>query len=50
MACEMTGRACYGIEIDPGYVDVVIERYKKLTDRDVTKITEGTPNDATGTG
>lgn len=27
IACEQTGRICYGMEIDPRYVDVVIDRY-----------------------
>ena len=24
MAAELTGRICYGLEIDPGYVDVIV--------------------------
>ncbi|HEY2392379.1 MAG TPA: DNA methyltransferase [Candidatus Angelobacter sp.] len=31
MAAERVGRACYGIEIDPVYVDVAIRRWQKLT-------------------
>ena len=27
IACEQTGRTCYGIEIDPKYVDVCVQRY-----------------------
>jgi DNA modification methylase len=30
-AAEMTERVCYGIEIDPKYVDVSIKRWQKLT-------------------
>jgi hypothetical protein len=29
MACERTGRRCYGIEIDPLYVDTAIRRWQK---------------------
>lgn len=28
IACEKTNRKCYGMEIDPQYVQVIIERYK----------------------
>jgi DNA modification methylase len=31
MAAERVGRICYGIEIDPLYVDVAIRRWQKLT-------------------
>ncbi len=31
IACEKTGRACYGMEIDPRYVDVVIKRWEEFT-------------------
>ena len=27
----MTERVCYGMEIDPKYVDVVIQRWQQLT-------------------
>jgi len=27
IACEQTGRTCYGMEIDPRYVDVIRQRY-----------------------
>jgi DNA modification methylase len=27
IAAELTGRACYGIELDPKYVDVICQRY-----------------------
>ena len=30
IACEKTNRKCYGIEIDPIYCDVIIQRYKDL--------------------
>lgn len=31
IACEQTGRTCYGMEIDPKYVDVIRKRYWKFT-------------------
>jgi DNA modification methylase len=30
-AAELTERICYGLEIDPGYVDVIILRWQNLT-------------------
>lgn len=31
LAAERTGRIAYGMDIDPGYVDVSVERWQKLT-------------------
>jgi DNA modification methylase len=31
IAAERTGRRCYGLELDPAYVDVVIRRWQGLT-------------------
>lgn len=31
IACEQLGRRCYGIEIEPKYIDVIIERWENLT-------------------
>jgi DNA modification methylase len=31
IAAERTGRRCYGIELDPGYVDTAIRRWQILT-------------------
>ncbi|MBI5885295.1 MAG: DNA modification methylase [Deltaproteobacteria bacterium] len=31
MAAEKTGRICYGMELDPGYCDVIVSRYVNLT-------------------
>jgi DNA modification methylase len=33
LAAERTGRWCYGIEIDPLYVDTAIERWQRMTGR-----------------
>lgn len=31
IACEQTGRKCYMMELDPHYIDVIIQRWEKLT-------------------
>jgi DNA modification methylase len=36
-AAELTGRVCYGIELDPQYVDVVIQRWEQLANRQRSK-------------
>lgn len=33
IACEVTGRRCRAIELDPGYVQVAIERWERFTGR-----------------
>jgi DNA modification methylase len=35
-AAELTERACYGLELDPKYVDVVIQRWEQLTGKEGT--------------
>ncbi len=34
IACEQTDRICYGMEIDPAYIDVVRKRYAKFIDEE----------------
>jgi DNA modification methylase len=34
MACEQSERTCYGLELDPKYCDVIINRYIGLTGSD----------------
>ncbi|WP_267361544.1 MULTISPECIES: DNA methyltransferase [unclassified Methylobacterium] len=31
IAAERTGRRCYGVEIDPHYVDLIVRRYEEVT-------------------
>ena len=31
IAAERTGRRCYGLELDPLYVDKIVRRWQKLT-------------------
>ena len=33
-AAELTQRTCLGIELDPKYVDVVVQRWQQLTSRE----------------
>lgn len=33
LAAERTGRRCYGVELDPIYIDTAIMRWEKLTGR-----------------
>ena len=32
IACEQTDRTCYGMELDPKYIDVIRKRYAKFID------------------
>jgi site-specific DNA-methyltransferase (adenine-specific) len=36
MAAEKSGRRCYGLELDPKYVDVIIKRWQHFTGRKAT--------------
>ena len=38
IACEKTNRICYGMELDPKYVDVIIKRYEDYTGNKATKL------------
>ena len=38
IACEQTGRKCYMMELDPHYVDVIIERWENLTGKKAERI------------
>ena len=33
IAAEQTGRICYGMELDPGYCDVIRRRYAEFADQ-----------------
>jgi DNA modification methylase len=45
-AAEVTGRACYGLELDPKYVDVVVERWQGLSGKKATLEGDGRTFDA----
>jgi DNA modification methylase len=36
IAAETTGRVCLGVELNPAYVDVAIERWQSFTDKEAT--------------
>lgn len=38
IAAEQTGRVCYGLEIDPKYCDVIIERWENFTGEQAKRI------------
>lgn len=40
IAAEKMGRICYGMEIDPRYVDVAVKRWMNYTGKKATKINE----------
>jgi DNA modification methylase len=41
LAAERVGRRCYGMEIDPCYVDVAIRRWQSFTGSDATHLASG---------
>jgi DNA modification methylase len=41
LAGEMSGRMCYGVELDPAYVDVVVRRWQRFTGRDAVHQSSG---------
>ena len=43
LACEQTGRICYGIELDEKFVDVIVNRYmeQKGSGEDVFVLRDG---------
>jgi DNA modification methylase len=41
IAAERTGRRCYGLEIDPVYVDLAIRRFQNFTGEDVIHVKTG---------
>jgi DNA modification methylase len=38
IACEKTGRICYGMELDPKYCDVIVQRYVDYVDSPIVKL------------
>lgn len=42
VVAEQVGRTCYGMELDPLYVDVVVRRYQKLTGIEAKRYGSGT--------
>jgi len=40
IACERSGRTCYGMELEPHYVDVAVKRWESFTGETATKETQ----------
>ena len=36
LAAETTGRVCYGIDLDPKFVDVIVQRWQQYTGKSAT--------------
>ena len=45
-AAELTERVCYGVELDPKYADVVVERWQMLSGKKATLESDGRTFDA----
>jgi DNA modification methylase len=45
IAAELERRRCYGLEIDPAYVDVIVERWQNYTGK-IATLEDGTPFEA----
>ena len=41
IAAQQTGRICFGCEIEPCYVDVILDRWTKLTNEDPIRESDG---------
>jgi DNA modification methylase len=41
IAAELTERICYGLEIDPRYVDVICQRWMAITGRQAALESDG---------
>src|SRR5271170_4897970 len=48
IAAEMTGRICYGVELNPAYIDVVVRRWQLFTGRAATHQASGQSFDERG--
>jgi DNA modification methylase len=46
IAAETTGRVCYGIELNPAYVDVAVERWQQFTGQQALLDSDGRAFDA----
>lgn len=41
IAAEKLGRICYGIELEPRYIDIAIERFKTVSGEKITVERDG---------
>lgn len=44
IACEKTNRKCFGMEIDPHYIDIIIARWEKFTVQKAVKLESNNRN------
>jgi DNA modification methylase len=47
IACERLGRRCFGLELDPGYCDVIVKRFENFTGTKAQRITGGQDSEST---
>ena len=40
IACEKTNRICYGMELDPIYIDVIIDRWENFTEKEAVRLSD----------
>lgn len=40
IACEQTGRTCFGMELEPKYVEVIVDRWEQLTNQKAELVRE----------
>ena len=40
IACETTGRICRGIELEPKYIDIIIQRWEKQTGKNAINLSK----------
>ena len=43
LACERVGRRCRGVELEPKYVDVAVQRWRELTGGEAVHAVTGDP-------
>jgi DNA modification methylase len=43
IAAQTTGRICFGVELDPAYVDVIVRRWQAFTGQEATRQADGKP-------
>lgn len=41
IACEQTNRVCYGMELDPSYISIILDRWSNYTSKDPVRVSDG---------
>ena len=47
IGCERLGRRCYGMELSPGYCDVVVKRWENFTGKKARRVRDGQESEST---